>query len=134
MPYTSERHAVLIPYKCVCGAASVDVTAKCVCKTMSEAEGEWADLLHESVLEASRALSPAKPASVPEPTVTSTQRTRCATSPTMAHFFGPVGSTASGAGKGLVTLKTKLYVRMEGKMLCASVSLSLCRIVAVVVN
>jgi hypothetical protein len=34
----------------------------------------------------------------------------------MAHFFGPVGSAASGSGKGLVTRKTNLYVHMEGKM------------------
>ena len=33
----------------------------------------------------------------------------------MAHFFGPVGSTASGAGKGLVTCIKKSYVQMEGK-------------------
>ena len=37
---------------------------------MSEAEGEWADLLHESALEASRAQASAEPASVPEPAVT----------------------------------------------------------------
>jgi len=33
----------------------------------------------------------------------------------MAHFFGPVGSTASGTGKGLVTCIKKSYVQMEGK-------------------
>ena len=34
--------------------------------TMSEAEGGWADLLHETVLEASSSQASAKPASVPE--------------------------------------------------------------------
>jgi hypothetical protein len=48
---------------------------------MSEAEGEWADLLHESALEAVTAQASAKPASVPKPAVTSPQRTRYATSP-----------------------------------------------------
>jgi len=50
------------------------------------------------------------------------QQTRYAVSPqkgstavTMAHFFGPVGSTASGAGKGLVTRTKNSYVQMEGK-------------------
>jgi len=33
----------------------------------------------------------------------------------MPHFFGPVGSTASGAGKGLETCINKSYVQMEGK-------------------
>mmetsp|Transcript_41603 Transcript_41603/g.61184 ORF Transcript_41603/g.61184 Transcript_41603/m.61184 type:complete len:133 (-) Transcript_41603:750-1148(-) len=88
---------------------------------MSEAEGGWADLLHESALEASSSQTSAKPASVPEPGVTLPQQTRYAVSPqkgskavTMVHFFGPVGSTASGAGKGLVTCIKKSYVQMEG--------------------
>jgi len=62
-----------------------------------------------------------KPASVPEPGVTLPQQTRYAVSPqkgskavTMPHFFGPVGSTASGAGKGLVTRIKKSYMQMEG--------------------
>ena len=37
---------------------------------MSEVEGEWAELLHESALEAATAQASAKPASVPEPAVT----------------------------------------------------------------
>jgi len=50
------------------------------------------------------------------------QHTRYAVSPQkgskalmMPHFCGPVGSTASGAGKGLVTCIKKSYVQMEGK-------------------
>ena len=39
-------------------------------ETMSEAEGEWADLLHESALEAVTAQASAKPASEPKPAVT----------------------------------------------------------------
>jgi len=90
--------------------------------TVSEAEGGWSDLLHETALEASSSEVSAKPASVPEPGVTLHQQTRYAVSPqkgrkevTMAHFFGPVRSTASGAGKGLVTCIKKSYVQMEGK-------------------
>jgi len=90
--------------------------------SMSEAEGGWSDLLHESALEASSSQASANPASVPEPGVTLPQQTRYAVSPqkgstavTMAHFFGPVGSTASGAGKGLVTRTKNSYVQMEGK-------------------
>jgi len=71
---------------------------------------------------ASSSQASAKPASVPEPGVTLPQQTWYAVSPqkgikavTMAHFFGPVGSTASGAGKGLVTCIKKSYVQMEGK-------------------
>ena len=51
------------------------------CETMSDAEGEWADLLHNSTMEAVTAQASAKPASVPKPTVTLPQRTRYATSP-----------------------------------------------------
>ena len=36
--------------------------------------------------------------------------------PTMAHFFGPVGSSATGAGRGLVTRTKNLYHREDGKM------------------
>jgi hypothetical protein len=34
----------------------------------------------------------------------------------MARFFGPVGSAASGAGKGLVTSTTHFRASVEGKM------------------
>ena len=34
----------------------------------------------------------------------------------MAHFFVPMGSASTGAGKGLVTRRTNLYCRVEGKM------------------
>jgi len=61
---------------------------------MLEAEGGWADLLHETALEASSSQASAKPASVPESGVTLPQQTRYAVSPqkgskavTMAHFF-----------------------------------------------
>ena len=37
---------------------------------MSEAEGNWADLLHASALEAVPAQTSAKPVSVPKPAVT----------------------------------------------------------------
>ena len=90
---------------------------------MSEVEGEWAELLHESALEAATAQASANPVSVPEPDVTLPQRTRYTTSPskgktlaTMARFFGPVGSAASGAGKALVTRTTKFMASVEGKM------------------
>jgi len=49
--------------------------------TMSEAEGGWADLLHETALEALSSQASAKPASVPEPGVTLPQQTRYAVSP-----------------------------------------------------
>ena len=42
---------------------------------MSEAQGEWVDLLQESAMEASRAQASVKPASVPEPAVKLPQRT-----------------------------------------------------------
>ena len=91
---------------------------------MSETEDEWANLLHESAREVATAQDSAKPVSVSEPAVTLPQRTRYATSlpkgntlATMAHFFGPVGSAASGAGKGLVTRTTNFLVRhQKGKM------------------
>ena len=86
---------------------------------ISEAEGGW---LYETALEASSSEASAKPVSVPEPGVTLPQRTRYAVSPqkgskavTMAHFFGQVGSTSSGAAKGLVMCIKKSYVQMEGK-------------------
>ena len=48
---------------------------------MSEAKGEWVDLLQESALEAATAQASANPVSVPEPDVTLPQRTRYTTSP-----------------------------------------------------
>ena len=90
---------------------------------MSEAEGEWADVLHESAREAATAQASSKLVSGSEPAVTLPQRTRYTTSPskgntlaTMARFFGPVGSAASGAGKALVTRTTKFMASVEGKM------------------
>ena len=84
--------------------------------------GGMADLLHETALEASSSQASEKPASVPEPGVTLPQQTRYTVSPqkgstavTVPHFFGPVGSTASGAEKGLVTRIKKSYMQMEGK-------------------
>ena len=65
-------------------------------ETMSETEGEWTDLLHESSLESATAQVSSKPVSVPEPTVTLSHQTWYATSPrkgntlaTMTHVFGP---------------------------------------------
>jgi len=43
---------------------------------MSEVEGGWSDLLHESALEASSSQTSVKPASVPESGVTLPQQTR----------------------------------------------------------
>ena len=67
--------------------------------------------------ETSTAQDSTKPVSVSEPTVTLPQRTQYATSPpkgntlaSMTHFFGPVGSVASGAGKDLVTHTTNFLV------------------------
>ena len=82
-----------------------------------------ADLLHESELETTTTQVSTKSVSVSDPGVTLSDRTRYTTSsrkgntlPTMTHSFGPVGSVVSGSGKGLVTLKTNLYVYKEGKM------------------
>ena len=68
---------------------------------MSEVEGECADVLHESVREATTAQVSTKPVSVSEPDVTFSHRTWYPTSSptgntlaTMARFFGPVGSAA----------------------------------------
>ena len=90
---------------------------------MSEAEGEWADLMHTqetSTVQVSKT-SQASPVAGPPDTVPETKRYR--TSPakgtklaTMAHFFGPVGSSATGAGRGLVTRTRNLYHREDGKM------------------
>ena len=48
---------------------------------MSEAEGGWADLLHESALEVSSSQTTAKPVSVPEHVVTVPETPRYACSP-----------------------------------------------------
>ena len=81
------------------------------------------DVLHESVRE-STAQDSSKSVSVSEPVVTLPQRTWYVTSPpksktlaTMTRFFGPVGSAASGAEKGLVTLTTHFRASVEGKLM-----------------
>ena len=90
---------------------------------MSEAEGEWADLMHtqETLTAQASETSQASPVAGPPDTVPETKRYR--TSPvkgtklaTMAHFFCPAEGASRGAGTGLVTRRTNLYSLVEGKM------------------
>ena len=84
--------------------------------TMSEAEGEWEDMMHRQdtltaqASETSQAsLVRGPPDTVPEPKRYGTSPPKGTQLATMAHFFGPVGATATGAGRGLVTRTRHLF-------------------------